>query len=116
DRPRGWAFVVAASILKPFLLATTKTEWNDGTKLPPTGGCVVVVNHVSHLDPLTTAHFIYDHGRLPRYLAKSGLFKVTFVGMMLRATGQIPVERLSADAVGAYAAAVAAVRSGECLI
>ncbi len=116
DRPRGWAFVVAASILKPLLLATTKPEWNDGTKLPPTGGCVVVVNHMSHLDPLTTAHFVYDHGRLPRYLAKSALFKVTFVGMMLRATGQIPVERLTADAVGAYDAAVAAVRAGECLV
>lgn len=116
ERPRGWPFVVAASILKPALFATTKPEWVDGTKLPATGGCIVVVNHMSHIDPLTTAHFVYDHGRLPRYLAKSGLFKVTFVGMMLRATGQIPVERLTADAVGAYDAAVAAVRAGECLV
>ena len=32
-------------------------------------------NHVSHVDPLTAAHIVYDHGRMPRYLAKSGLFK-----------------------------------------
>ncbi len=116
ERPRGWPFAVAASILKPALFATTKPEWVDGTKLPATGGCIVVVNHMSHLDPLTTAHFVYDHGRLPRYLAKAGLFNITFVGMMLRATGQIPVKRLTADAVGAYDAAVAAVRAGECLV
>lgn len=116
DQPRGWPFLVAAGILKPALFATTKPEWTDGLKLPATGGCIVAVNHVSHLDPLTTAHFVYDHGRLPRYLAKSGLFKVTFVGTMLRATGQIPVERLTPGAVGAYDAAVAAVRAGECLV
>ena len=34
-----------------------------------------MLNHVSHVDPLTAAHFVYDHGRLPRYLAKADLFK-----------------------------------------
>ena len=64
-----------SSILKPTLLAATTRTWIDGEKIPATGGCVVVLNHVSHVDPLTAAHFVYDHGRLPRYLAKSGLFK-----------------------------------------
>jgi 1-acyl-sn-glycerol-3-phosphate acyltransferase len=75
-----------------------------------------VVNHLSHLDPLTTAHFVYDHGRLPRYLAKSGLFENGPLSFFLRAAGQIPVKRLSTDAVGAYAAAVEAVRAGECVV
>ena len=116
DQPRGWSFVFGASILKPLLFLTTKPRWVDGEKLPTTGGYVMVVNHVSHLDPLTTAHFVYDHGRLPRYLAKSALFRNRFLGFFLRAAGQIPVARQTTDAAGAYDAAVAAVRSGECLV
>jgi 1-acyl-sn-glycerol-3-phosphate acyltransferase len=84
--------------------------------LPETGGCIVVFNHVSHVDPLIAAHFVYDHGRLPRYLAKSGLFKNRVLGFFLTAAGQIPVERLTKSAVGAYDAAVAAVRNGECVV
>jgi 1-acyl-sn-glycerol-3-phosphate acyltransferase len=113
---RGWAFNLAVPIIKPLLLATTKHEWIDGERLPTTGGCVLVLNHLSHIDPLTAAHYVYDHGRLPRYLAKSGLFKSKALGYFLRSAGQIPVERNSAGAVGAYDAAVAAVREGKCVI
>jgi 1-acyl-sn-glycerol-3-phosphate acyltransferase len=116
DQPRGWAFILGASILKPPLLALTRRTWIDGDKIPATGGCVVVVNHISHADPLTTAHFLYDHGRLPRYLAKSGLFENGALSYFLRSAGQIPVQRLTTDAVGAYAAAVDAVRAGECVV
>ena len=113
QQKRDWPFVVGVAILKPLFLLTTKPEWRDGTKLPATGGCVVALNHLSHVDPLTAAHFAYNHGRLPRYLAKSGLFKNKFLSYFLRSAGQIPVERLSRNAVGAYDAAVAAVRAGR---
>jgi 1-acyl-sn-glycerol-3-phosphate acyltransferase len=116
DQPRGWAFTLGASILKPPLVTLTRRTWIDGEKIPATGGCLVVVNHISHADPLTTAHFVYDHGRLPRYLAKSGLFENGLLSYFLRSAGQIPVKRLTTDAVGAYAAAVAAVRAGECVV
>ena len=88
-------------------------DWIDGENIPETGGFILVLNHVSHVDPLTAAHIVYDHGRLPRYLAKSGLFKNKALGFFLRAAGQIPVERLSRNAVGAFDAAVAAVRAGR---
>ena len=113
---RGWAIDLAVVILKPALFATTRRNWVDGEKIPAEGGCIVVVNHVSHVDPLLTALFVYDHGRIPRYLAKSGLFKNKFLAGFLTAAGQIPVERLSRTAVGAYDAAVAAVRAGECVV
>jgi 1-acyl-sn-glycerol-3-phosphate acyltransferase len=113
---RGWAFAIGVMILKPLFFLTTKPHWRDGAKLPATGGCVVALNHVSHLDPLTAAHFLYDHGRLPRYLAKSELFRNKVLGFFLRSAGQIPVERLSRNAVGAYDAAVAAIRAGECVV
>ena len=116
QQPRGWAFNLAVPVVKPLLLASTERTWLGGEHIPATGGFIVVFNHISHLDPLTAAHFLYDHGRLPRYLAKSGLFKNKALGRFLRAAGQIPVERLSKSAIGAYDAAVAAVRAGECVV
>ena len=113
---RGWAVDLAVVILKPALLATTRRTWIDGEKIPAEGGCIVVVNHMSHVDPLLTALFVYDHGRIPRYLAKSGLFKNKALAGFLTSAGQIPVERLSRTAIGAYDAAVAAVRAGECVV
>ena len=116
QQERGWAFNLAVPIVKPTLLAATSRTWIDGEKVPATGGCVVVFNHISHIDPLLSAHFLYDHGRLPRYLAKSGLFKNRFLGRFLHAAGQIPVERLSRSAVGAFDAAVEAIHRGECVV
>ncbi|WP_323794203.1 lysophospholipid acyltransferase family protein [Nocardioides sp.] len=116
DQPRSWPFIVGAWFLRPALVMTTKRDWIDGLNIPATGGCVLVMNHLSHVDPLTAAVFTHDHGRLPRYLAKSGLFRNRFLGIFLRAAGQIPVERASASAAGAYAAAVEAVNAGECIV
>lgn len=113
---RGWAFNIAVPIIKPFLLATTRRQWIDGENLPATGGFIIALNHISHLDPLTAAHLVYDHGRKPRYLAKSGLFDNKALGFFLRGAGQIPVKRDTRDAVGAYAAAVEAIRDGQCVV
>jgi 1-acyl-sn-glycerol-3-phosphate acyltransferase len=114
---RSWAIGVAVVIIKPTLMLTTKREWIAGEEnFPADGGFVIALNHLSHVDPITAALLVYDHGRIPRYLAKSGLFKNKALGFFLRAAGQIPVERETATAVGAYAAAVAAVRRGECVI
>lgn len=117
QQKHGWAFILAVPIVKSGLFATTTHTWINGEKLPHTGGCIVVLNHITHIDPFTAAHFVYDHGRLPRYLAKSGLFKNKALAYFLKSAGQIPVERLTKNAVGAaYDAAVAAVRAGECVV
>jgi 1-acyl-sn-glycerol-3-phosphate acyltransferase len=77
---------------------------------------VVAVNHVSEFDPLAAAHFVYDNGRLPRFLGKAEVFKVPLVGQVLRSAGQIPVYRQSKNASKAFRAAVSAVRSGGCVV
>lgn len=112
----GWAVNFAVVTIKPTMLAALSHTWIDGDKIPATGGCIIVPNHVSHLDPLLTAYFVHDHGRIPRYLAKSGLFRTKGVGAILKSAQQIPVERLSRGAVGAYDAAVQAVNDGECVV
>ena len=116
QQKRGWAWWVAVPLVKPVLLGVSSRTWIDGEKVPDSGGCILVFNHLSHVDPLLAAHFVYDHGRIPRYLAKSQLFKNKALAFFLTAAGQIPVERLSRSAVGAYDAAVAAVRAGECVV
>jgi len=115
-RRLGFWYRLAALLLRRPLLLTTKRDWSGTEHLPQQGGCVAVTNHVSHFDPLAIAHFVYDAGRLPRFLAKAGLFGVPFVGSVLRGAEQIPVYRESADAGKAYEAAVGAVRRGECVV
>lgn len=112
---RGWAFWLAVSIVKPTLLTTTKHRWIHPERIPVTGGCVVAMNHISHIDPLTAAHVVYDYGRLPHYLAKAGLWGNKALGKFLTAAGQIPVERESGGA-GAFGAAVEAVRRGQLIV
>jgi 1-acyl-sn-glycerol-3-phosphate acyltransferase len=102
-------------IVKPILLAVSKREWIDGEKIPATGGCVVAVNHISHLDPMTLGYFLYDHGRLVRYLTKEALFRTPVLKYIVRDAGQIPVKRMTAGAASAFDAAVEAVRAGECV-
>ncbi|ABL82796.1 MULTISPECIES: lysophospholipid acyltransferase family protein [unclassified Nocardioides] len=116
QQKRGWAWNLAVPVIKPLLLATTTREWVGGENIPESGGFILALNHVSHVDPLTAAHLVYDHGRLPRYLAKSGLFKSRAGAFFFTAAGQIPVERLTTNAAGAYEAAVDAVRRGECVV
>jgi 1-acyl-sn-glycerol-3-phosphate acyltransferase len=115
QRP-GWAFALAVAIVKPCLLLFTRRRWVDGDRLPEHGGCVVVGNHISYVDPLTFAHLLYDYGRLPRYLAKNEVFGLPVVRTILRSAGQIPVQRMTADASSAFGAAVTAVEAGECVV
>lgn len=115
QQDRGWAFSTVVGIVKPLLLAGTKRKWIDGEKVPATGGCVVAVNHISHIDPLTLGWFLYDHGRLVRYLAKQALFEVPVLKAIVKDAQQIPVARQSRDAAHAFEAACEAALAGECI-
>jgi 1-acyl-sn-glycerol-3-phosphate acyltransferase len=112
---RGWAFGFCIAIVEPLLRIFTRTRWIDGLKIPAEGGCVIAGNHVSHIDPFTFAHFVYGHGRLVRFLAKAEVLELPVVGRIIRAAGQIPVYRLTADASQAFRAAVKAVEEGKCV-
>ncbi|HEY3009813.1 MAG TPA: lysophospholipid acyltransferase family protein [Micromonosporaceae bacterium] len=106
----------AVAVVKPPLLLLTKRTWAGMEHIPPTGGAIIVANHVSHADPLASAHFVYDAGRWPQFLGKASLFKLPVVGWLLHRVRQIPVERGSVDAVRALNAAVSAVKAGDAVI
>jgi len=109
------AYRVAAGALRPLMALLTRRDWRGAEHLPPSGGLVVCANHLSHIDPLTLAHFLLDAGRPPYFLAKEELFRTPVVGHVLRGAEQIPVRRGTGDAVRALAAAEQAVRDGRCV-
>ncbi|MFJ3949791.1 1-acyl-sn-glycerol-3-phosphate acyltransferase [Streptomyces sp. Je 1-4] len=111
----GFWYRLAAVICKPPLLVLFKRDWRGMDHIPADGGFITAVNHNSYLDPLSYAHYQYNTGRVPRFLAKAGLFRSGFVGLMMRGTGQIPVYRETTDAANAFRAAVTAIDEGECV-
>jgi 1-acyl-sn-glycerol-3-phosphate acyltransferase len=105
----------SVGLVKPPMLVLTRHEWHGAEHLPP-GGMIIVANHVSHFDPFVLAHFVYEAGRWPRFLAKASLFEIPVIGDLMRAVRQIPVHRGSTNAVRALDAAVEAVRAGGVVI
>ena len=71
----GFWYRLAAVIAKPPLVVLFKRDWRGMEHIPADGGFITAVNHNSYLDPLSYAHFQYNTGRVPRFLAKAGLFK-----------------------------------------
>ncbi|GAA3457495.1 lysophospholipid acyltransferase family protein [Dactylosporangium matsuzakiense] len=106
----------AVMTVKPMISVLTRRTWRGMEHIPAEGGVIIVVNHISHADPLAVAHYIYDAGRWPSFLAKSGLFEVPVLGYLLKEVHQIPVRRGTTDAVKALEAARAGVRAGEAVV
>jgi 1-acyl-sn-glycerol-3-phosphate acyltransferase len=94
-----------------------KVRWRHRERIPATGGAIVAVNHLSYADPIVFGRFVWDAGRVPRYLAKSSLFRLPFpIGLVMRGSGQIPVHRGTADAGAALQDAVTALRAGKLVL
>tara|TARA_Y100001968_G_scaffold255997_1_gene242269 strand:- start:168 stop:845 length:678 start_codon:yes stop_codon:yes gene_type:complete len=64
------------------------------SNLPKTGGVVVVSNHGSHLDPPILGHAL---GRPVAFMAKSELFTVPILSLIISACGAYPVKRGAGD-------------------
>jgi 1-acyl-sn-glycerol-3-phosphate acyltransferase len=107
---------VCVAIVRPTMTAVTKRTWRGMEHIPSTGPAIIVANHVSHADPFTLAHYVFDAGRWPVFLAKQSVFTIPVLGRLIRAVKQVPVARGTADAVKALDAAIAAVQAGECVI
>jgi 1-acyl-sn-glycerol-3-phosphate acyltransferase len=93
----------------------TRREWSGAEHLPSTGGFVVCPNHISYVDPFAFAHFLYDNGHPPFFLAKAEVFEIPVLGRLLTGAQQIPVHRGTNEAAKAFSAAVAAVHDGKCV-
>jgi 1-acyl-sn-glycerol-3-phosphate acyltransferase len=107
---------VAWTVVKPPMILLTRRDWSGMEHVPAEGGVIFAVNHLSEADPLVVAHYVYDAGRWPQFLAKSSLFEIPGLGAFLRAVKQIPVHRGTADAAKSLEAAAAAIRGGDGVI
>ena len=103
-------------LLNALLGPLTRRDWRGREHLPPTGGVIVVANHISNADPLALAQFLAYSGRWPRFLAKASLFSIPVVGAALRAIGQIPVHRGSGAARQAVRSADEAIEQGKAVV
>ena len=120
-RPRariGPWYRFAICLLKPLCLLLWRRESSGIEHLPRDGGVILAANHISHLDPIAVCdHVLYDLRLVPRFLAKSTLFKGRgLVATVMRGADQIPVHRHTADASKALDAAVEALSRGETVV
>ena len=117
-KPRriGAVLRLGAMIVVPLTSGLFRRRWYNADGIPATGPAIVVVNHVSYIDPFVVSRFIWDCGRVPRFLAKRGLFELPVLGPLLRAAGQIPVSRGTRDAAQSLDAAVEALEQGEVVV
>jgi 1-acyl-sn-glycerol-3-phosphate acyltransferase len=110
-----WRWVAVAGIKTP-LVPLTRRSWRGAEHLPAGGGVIVVVNHISHVDPLVIAHFVYNAGRWPQFLIKQSVFGVPVLGWLMHRWEQIPVRRGTVDAARALDAAIDAVKGGAAVV
>src|SRR3954452_8751429 len=92
-RPSRFWEALAVVIVKPLSRLLVRRDWRDGDRVPRTGGIIIAANHLSWTDPVLLSHYIYNAGRWPVILAKSGLFKVPVLGRIVRNMLAIPVFR-----------------------
>ncbi|HEY8301748.1 MAG TPA: lysophospholipid acyltransferase family protein [Jatrophihabitans sp.] len=111
--PAWW--IVILVLYTPFSLLI-RTRYRNLQRLPQSGGAIVVVNHVSHVDPFLAAKMVIDGARRPRFLAKDSIFDVFPVGAAMRGMGHIPVKRGTTDAWRSFDAAVQALEHGGMIV
>ncbi|MCA1831314.1 MAG: lysophospholipid acyltransferase family protein [Actinomycetota bacterium] len=84
-------------IVKNLLVAFDKIffRWRfDGLEnIPGSGPVIVAGNHISYFDPLCQGYMVVKAKRMPRFFAKSELWKNPLLKFVLTHARQIPVER-----------------------
>ena len=104
DPPKGkplgtnLTFKICTTLIIPIFRLIMKRDIRGVENIPASGRAIVASNHLSYADVLVLTDMLYTNGRAPRYLGKSGVFKVPVIGKILLAAGQIPVERESSNA------------------
>ncbi|WP_296665673.1 1-acyl-sn-glycerol-3-phosphate acyltransferase [Demequina sp.] len=102
-----------AKPLQALMASVTRKDWHGAENLPKDRGFIAVSNHMSYADPITLAHFLYNNGHPPRFLAKSSLFEARGIGWLLRGFDQIPVYRGTSRAKEAIDQGVEVLKRGD---
>lgn len=112
----GFWIWFAATFFYPLCRVLARRE-NSGTeRIPQQGGALLVMNHISHIDPVYDSVFVHKQRRIPHFLAKDSLFRPPLVRQVMYGTGQIPVYRGTTDAKDSLRDANAALAAGKVVI
>jgi 1-acyl-sn-glycerol-3-phosphate acyltransferase len=115
-REKGGFWVgLAAAVFYP-LTAIGKRVQIGAEKVPRQGPAVLVLNHISHLDPVVDAVFVHRLKRVPRFFLKESLRHVPVLGKIVDGSGQIPVSRGSSAAGDSLKAAHEALEEGKVIV
>ncbi len=109
------ALRIAVAVVYPLAGLLFRLRYRHPERIPATGPVLLVINHISILDPLACARLVWDNGRVPHFLAKESVFRGPG-GPLLRSAGQIPVARFTADAHEALHAAEADLAAGNVVV
>lgn len=109
-----WVWVTAVFFYPMAWLGKTKMQGAE--HLRHEGGILLVMNHISHIDPPVDAVFVHRNGRVPRFLAKDSLFRMPVFKYMISGAGSIPVYRASAAAGDSLVAAKEALRDRKLVV
>lgn len=115
-RERGGFWVGLAAVTFYPLSWLARQVYRSAERIPSTGGVLLVLNHVSHLDPVTDAVFVHRQKRVPRFMAKHSLLTVPVLGRVLVGSGGIPVYRGQSNAGDALRDAHQALRDGKVVV
>lgn len=101
------------AISGPVIRRWARLEVGGLDTLPSTGAVLLAANHDSYWDPVAAGVAAVDRRQI-RALAKSSLWKVKGLGLILDGMGQIPVHRGQAD-TAALERAISELRAGACI-
>jgi 1-acyl-sn-glycerol-3-phosphate acyltransferase len=107
------AYRIVIDLTTPIIVGWSRLEVVGADLLPLDGPLLLVGNHDSYWDPIAVA-VAARHRRQIRALAKSTIWKVKPVAMMMDGMGQIPVHRGQGDAA-AMQSAIDELGAGACI-
>jgi 1-acyl-sn-glycerol-3-phosphate acyltransferase len=115
-REKGGIWVnMAAAMFYPLTMLGRRV-YVGAEKVPRSGPALLVLNHISHLDPVVDAVFVHRMKRVPRFFLKESLTRVPVFGKIVTGSGQIPVSRGSAAAGDSLKAAHQALAEGKVVV
>lgn len=81
---------ISRIVLKSYFAIFNRSFDVNGNCTLPDGPKIIAMNHTPGFDPLYLPFILKDP---PHFLLQDGMFKIPFIGWMLKESGQIPVYR-----------------------
>jgi 1-acyl-sn-glycerol-3-phosphate acyltransferase len=111
----GFWIGAAAALFYPVTMLGRRV-YRGAERIPREGPALLVLNHISHMDPAVDAVFVHRQKRIPRFLAKEAVAKAPIFGKIFLGSGGIPVYRGTTSAGDSLRAAHQALRQGEIVV